>query len=110
VDAEEERDFERATAYAPTRNSLVNLIAFVIESSYFELWRRAVDKAKRLFINVVGILVFSIIGALLAMGLDLGGTRWLKFMLYVAFFASISSPAVFSSRLSCSAMLRRLRK
>jgi len=69
-----------------------------------------VDKAKRLFINVTGILVFSIIGALLTMGLDLGGTRWLKFMLYVAFFASISSPAIFSSRLSCSGMLRRLRK
>jgi len=69
-----------------------------------------VDKAKRLFINVAGILVFSIIGAMLTMGLDPGGTRWLKFMLYLAFFASISSPAVFSSRLSCSAMLRRLRK
>jgi len=44
------------------------------------------------------------------MGVDLGGTRWLKFILYVVFFASISSPAVFSSRYSCSGMLRGLRK
>jgi len=46
----------------------------------------------------------------LTIGLDLGGTRRLKFVLYLAFFASISSSAVFSSRLSCSGMLRRLRK
>jgi hypothetical protein len=69
-----------------------------------------VDNRKKLFINLAGILAFSIVGALLTMGLDLGGTRWLKFMLYPAFFASISSSAVFSSHLSCSGMLRRLRK
>jgi hypothetical protein len=69
-----------------------------------------VDNRKRLFINLAGILAFSIIGALLTIGLDLDGTRWLKFVLYLAFFASISSSAVFSSRLSCSGMLRRLRK
>lgn len=68
------------------------------------------DNRKRLFINLAGILAFSIIGTLLTTGLDLGGTRWLKFVLYLAFFASISSSAVFSSRLSCSGMLRRLRK
>jgi len=68
------------------------------------------DNTKRLLINIGGILGFSIIGAILMMGVDLGGTRWLKFILYVIFFASISSPAVFSSRYSCSGMLRRLRK
>jgi hypothetical protein len=65
---------------------------------------------KRPLINIGGILAVSIIGAILMMGVDLGGTRWLKFILYVIFFASISSPAVFSSRYSCSGMLRRLRK
>jgi hypothetical protein len=68
------------------------------------------DKMKRLLINIGGILAVSIIGAILMTGVDLGGTRWLKFILYVIFFASISSPAVFSSRYSCSGMLRRLRK
>ena len=65
---------------------------------------------KRLLINIGGILAVSIIGAILMMGVDPGGTRWLKFILYAIFFASISSPAVFSSRYSCSGMLRRLRK
>jgi hypothetical protein len=68
------------------------------------------DIKNRLLINIGGILAVSIIGAILMMGVDLGGTRWLKFILYVVFFASISSPAVFSSRYSCSGMLRRLRK
>lgn len=68
------------------------------------------DNTKRLLINLGCILAISIIGAILMMGVDPGGTRWLKFILYVIFFASISSPAVFSSRYSCSAMVRRLRK
>jgi hypothetical protein len=68
------------------------------------------DNKNRLLINIVGVLSVSLIGAILMMGLDLGGTRWLKFLLYVIFFASISSPALFSSRTSCSVMLRRLRK
>jgi hypothetical protein len=69
-----------------------------------------VDNRKRFLVNIAGILAFSIIGAILMMGVDLGGTRWLKFILYVLFFASISSPAIFSSHYSCSSMLRRLRK
>lgn len=68
------------------------------------------DNKKRLLINIGGILAFSIVGAILMMGADPGGTRWLKFILYVVFFASITSPALFSSRFSCSSMLRRLRK
>ena len=68
------------------------------------------DNRNKLFINLTGVLDFSIIGALLTTGLDLGGTRWLKFLLYIVFFASFSSLAVFSSSLSCSGVLRRLRK
>ena len=67
------------------------------------------DNKKRLLVNIGVILVASIIGAILMVGVDPGGTRWLKFILYAIFFASISSPAVFS-RYSCSGMLRRLRK
>ena len=66
--------------------------------------------AKRFAVNVAGALLVTVIGAILMMGLDLGGTRWLKFILYVLFFASISSPAVFSSRYSCSLVMHRLRK
>jgi hypothetical protein len=69
-----------------------------------------VDKAKRQLACIAGILTISIVGAILMMGVDLDGTRWLKFILYVFFFASISSPAFISSRYSCSTMLRRLRK
>jgi hypothetical protein len=68
------------------------------------------DNKNRLLIDIVGVLAVSFIGAILMMGLDPGGTRWLKFLLYIVFFVSISSPAVFSSRYSCSTMLRRLRK
>ncbi len=68
------------------------------------------DNTKRLLANIGGILGVSIIGAILMIGVDPGGTRWLKFILYAIFFVSISSPAVFSSRYSCSGMLRRLRK
>jgi len=87
----------------------LNQTESVLES--LRLFRRyRMDNTKRLLVNIGGILVASIIGALLMIGVDPGGTRWLKFILYVVFFASISSPAVFSSRYSCSAMLRRLRK
>ena len=68
------------------------------------------ENRKRLLTNIGGVLAFSFIGAILMMGVDPGGARWLKFVLYVIFFASISSPAVFSSRYSCSVMLRRPRK
>jgi hypothetical protein len=69
-----------------------------------------VDSRKRLLTNIAGILMISIVGAVLTTGVDLGGNRWLKFVLYAVFFASISSPAAFSSHYSCSSMLRRLRK
>lgn len=65
---------------------------------------------KKLLVNIAGVLAVSIIGAILMIGVDLGGTRWLKFVLYLFFFASITSPAVFSSHYSCSSMLRRLRR
>jgi hypothetical protein len=69
-----------------------------------------VDNRERLLTNIAGILTVSIIGAILMMGVDLDGTRWLKFIMCVIFFASISSPAAFSSHYSCSSMLRRLRR
>jgi hypothetical protein len=68
------------------------------------------NDAKRVLANIATVLAISIVGAILMMGVDLGGTRWMKFILYVLFFAIISSPALFSSHLSCSSMLRRLRK
>lgn len=68
------------------------------------------DRIKVPLINIAGILALSIIGAVLMMRVDLGGTRWLKFVLYLAFFASMSSFSLLSSRYSCSNMLRRLRK
>ena len=68
------------------------------------------DNKKRLFINIGGILAVSIIGAILTTGLEPRGIGSLKFILYIAFFAEISSPAAFSSRYSCSGMLGCLRK
>jgi hypothetical protein len=68
------------------------------------------DNTKKLLIKIGGVLFFSIIGALLVMAVDPGGTRWLKFILYLVFFASFSSLAVRSSSYSCSGMLRTLRK
>jgi hypothetical protein len=81
----------------------------MLESFRFDL-ECTMDNTKRLLVNIAGVLAVSIIGAILMMGVDLGGTRWLKFILYVFFFATISSPAIFSSFPSCSSMLRRLRK
>jgi Na+/proline symporter len=80
----------------------------VIESDLFG--RCVMDRTTKLLLNVGGIAIVAIVGAMLMMAVDLGGTRWLKFLLYVAFFASISSPAVFSSSYSCSSLLRRMRK
>jgi hypothetical protein len=68
------------------------------------------DNTKKLLINIGGVLVFSVIGALLVMAVDPGGTRWLKFILYLVFFASFSSLAVRSSSYSCSGTLPILRK
>ena len=68
------------------------------------------ENKKRMLINIACVAAIAIIGAMLMMGLDVEGTRWLKFILYVMFFASISSSALFSSHLSCSAMFSRLRK
>ena len=64
----------------------------------------------KLLLTIATVLAFSIIGAILMMGVDLGGTRWLKFVLYASFFASISSPLLFSSHASCISVLRGLRK
>jgi hypothetical protein len=51
------------------------------------------------------------IGAILMTNFEHGVNRLLKFLLYVVFFATISSPAfVSSSRYSCRGVLSRLRK
>ena len=68
-----------------------------------------VNNAKYRMTNFAIALTVSVIGALLMMGIDLGGTRWLKFVLYVGFFLLIMSPLFFSSSLSCS-MFSRSRK
>lgn len=68
------------------------------------------SKTARLLVNIATVLTISIVGASLMMRFDLGGTRWLKFILYLAFFASMSSTALFSSRYSCSGVLGWLRR
>ena len=68
------------------------------------------DRTKKIVLNTGGIAIVSIIGAILMMGIDMGGTGLLKFLLYVIFFASLSSPAVRSSGFSCSSLFRRLSK
>lgn len=68
------------------------------------------NKPKNILNVLLIVLPASILGAVLMMGFDLGGTRWLKFVLYIAMFASIFSPALFSSRFSCALSLRRSRK
>lgn len=60
------------------------------------------NNKKKLMINVAWVLAISIVGAILMMVVDLGGTRWLKFVLYMIFFASLSSSGLFSSRFSCN--------
>jgi hypothetical protein len=65
-----------------------------------------VNNTKNRMINLGIALVIAVMGAILMMGVDLGGTRWLKFVLYVCFFLSISSPLFFSSSLSCSMFSR----
>jgi type IV secretory pathway VirB2 component (pilin) len=61
-------------------------------------------------VNVAIVFAICFIGAMLMTGFDHGVTGLLKFFGYLIFFASISSPALFSSHHSFSAMLRRLRK
>ena len=68
-----------------------------------------VNNAKNRLINIGIVLAVAVAGATLMMGVDLGGTRGLKFLLYVFFFLSISSSLIFSSSLSCS-MFSRSRK
>ena len=99
-----ERAQELTSILTPVDNKLV------LECSLFAIGWCAMDNRKRMLVNIPCIAAISIIGATLMMGLDVGGTRWLKFILYLIFFASISSSAFFSSPLSCAAMFSRLRK
>ncbi|HKA16952.1 MAG TPA: hypothetical protein VKN18_01430 [Blastocatellia bacterium] len=68
------------------------------------------DRRKKLLINIGGIAIVAIIGAILLLGFDIDRTLWFNLLLYLIFFASISSPAVRSSGFSCSSLLRRISK
>lgn len=69
-----------------------------------------VNNAKNRMINIIIALAVAVIGAILMMGFDLGGTRWLRFVAYIVFFLSISSSLLFSSSSSCRSMFSRLRR
>jgi hypothetical protein len=60
--------------------------------------------------SLLTMLVFSVLGAFLMLGVDKGGTVWLKFFLYVIFFLSIAGPAFVYSNKSCTAWLGRFLK
>jgi hypothetical protein len=68
------------------------------------------NRSKNLIINIALILAFALVGSFFMMAFDQGGTQWLKFVLYIGFFASLFSPFLFSSSSSCSLLLSRLRK
>lgn len=68
------------------------------------------NNPKRFLINIAIVLSCSIIGALLMVGVDGGGTRWIKFAGYAIFFASIISPSVLFPSSSCSIMGRLRRR
>jgi hypothetical protein len=63
----------------------------------------------RFLVKLAIVIAFSVVGALLMTGLDVGGMRWIKFIGYVIFFASIVSPSVLfpNSRCSFTSRLRR---
>lgn len=88
-----------------------NAKKLVLECFYrFSHWRQIVNRPNNLLANVLVILGVSILGATLMLVFDDGGTRWLKFILYMVMFASIFSPFLFSSRFSCSFLMGRSRK
>lgn len=68
------------------------------------------NTSKQLVGSFIAILVFSMLGAFLMLGVDKGGTVWLKFFLYVIFFLSITAPAFSYSNKSCAAWLGRFLK
>ena len=70
----------------------------------------AMVNTKRLLINVAIMLTVSLFGAFLMTGFDVGGTRWIKFVGYAIFFASIVSPSVLFPNSSCSFMGRLRRR
>ncbi|MFY9611295.1 MAG: hypothetical protein WAU45_22135 [Blastocatellia bacterium] len=67
------------------------------------------ENHKRFLINLAIMLALSVAGALFMTGVDIGGTRWVKFIGYVIFFASIFSPSILFSNSSCS-IVSRLRR
>jgi hypothetical protein len=63
----------------------------------------------RFVIKLAIVLAASVVGALLMTGFD-GGTRWIKFIGYAIFFASILSPSILFPTSSCSLMSRLRRR
>jgi hypothetical protein len=74
------------------------------------MWRAAMINTNRFLIKLAIVLAASVVGGLLMTGLDAGGTRWIKFIGYVIFFASIISPSVLFPNSSCSIMSRLRRR
>jgi hypothetical protein len=70
----------------------------------------AMNNLKRVLINLAIVLASSVVGALLMTGLDAGGARWIKFVAYMIFFASIVSPSVLFLNSSCSLSRWRRRR
>lgn len=64
---------------------------------------------KQFLVNLAIVLAGSVVGALMMTGVDIGGTTWIKFIVYVIFFASILSPSILFSSSSCS-ITSRLRR
>jgi len=69
-----------------------------------------VNRQYNLCAEAIFILVFSVLCTIVMMGLEPGGTRWLKFALYFLMFASISTSSLFSSRFSRGFLTCRSRK
>ena len=58
----------------------------------------------KLLRNLAIVLAFSVIGAVLMVGLDGGGNRWIKLIGYLVLLASIISPSVLFPASSCILM------
>jgi len=67
-------------------------------------------KSKQSIESFITLLIGSILAALLMLGVDKGGTVWLKFFLYVMFFLSITATAFLYPNKSCTSWLGRLLK
>lgn len=70
----------------------------------------AMRNQKRFVIKLAMMLAVSVVGVLFVTGVDVRGTRWMTFIGYLIFFASILSPSILFSTSSCSILSRLLRR